>query len=141
MGRLIVIILNLYVIYLGIAGGISVGEGWSADKYDDWSEQREATYEHMVVIYWDEDLQYSDEIVVREDLNWSIRGSYGNYSLYSVSNYEPSFATEYVPTPPEGYTAFAGLWTSPYGGTQVVNSAGYPMMSIEQDMILYAVWE
>ncbi len=146
MGRIIIILINLYVIYLGFGWGAMTGQGWSEGKYDDWADQVKQAYTHTVTIYWDENMTDYSTISVREDMNWTISGSYGYDSLYSISNPENnqselSYALNgKVPT---GKTVddFAGLWTSAYGGTQYLNSAGYSLYNIKNDITLFAVWE
>ncbi|MBQ7368951.1 MAG: hypothetical protein IJW60_04520 [Clostridia bacterium] len=147
MGRIIVILLNLYVIYLGFTGGIATGMGWSDGKYDDWEEQRMTEYMHTVTIYWDEYGTDYTTIDVREDMNWTIQGACGVWSLYSsyspVNTSDTGLSTMLSYHLPEGKTVddFAGLWTSAYGGTQYLNSAGYSLYNVKSDITLYAVWE
>ncbi len=145
MGRIIIILINLYVIYLGFGWGSAVGTGWTANKYDDWADQVKQAYTHTVTIYWDENMTDYSTISVREDNNWTISGSYGYGSLYTVSNPErgeTGLSYALIGHIPEGKTAedFAGLWTSAYGGTQYVNSAGYSLYTVKDDMALFALW-
>ena len=147
MGTILIILINLYVIYLGFCGGSAVGTGWTEDKYDDWKDQKISEYTHQVTIYWDEDMTRVSTIYVREDMNWTIAGSYGyEDTLYGTSTPTTSEETELAymlnGKTPEGKTIqdFAGLWTSAYGGTQYLNSAGYSLYTIKEDITLFAVW-
>ena len=146
MGRIIIILINLYIIYVGFGWGATVGTGWSKGKYDEWADQMKAAYTHTITIYWDENMTDYSTISVREDKNWTISGAYGYDSLYTTSNPERSeTGLTYALNGhiPEGKTAedFAGLWTSAYGGTQYLNSAGYSLHNVKQDIALFAVWE
>lgn len=147
MGRIFIFIINLYIIYLGFGWGVSVGEGWTLGKYDEWVEQQAAHYSHTVTIYWDEEMTEYSTITVREDMNWTITGYCGPWdSVYSVSNpssYDTGLSYMLNGKIPEGKTIqdFAGLWTSAYGGTQYLNSAGYSLYTIKQDTVLFALWK
>ena len=145
MGRIIVIIINIYAIYLGFAWGGAVGSSWSDGKYDRWADPIKEAYTHTVTIYWNEDMTDFSTIEVRQDQNWTITGSNGYSALYTVHNPENA-TTELSYTLrnhiPAGKTEedFAGLWTSAYGGSQYLNSAGYSLYNVKSDMVLYAVW-
>lgn len=146
MGRIIIILINLYVIYLGFGWGVSVGEGWTEGKYTKWSNQVKQAYTHTITIYWNENMTDYSTISVREDTNWTISGAYGYDSLYSTSNPAPSeMNLTYALSGhiPEGKTVedFAGLWTSAYGGSQYLNSAGYSLYNVKNDVTLFAIWE
>lgn len=148
MGRLLIILINLYVIYLGFCGGSALGTSWTEDKYDQWEDQKISEYTHKVTIYWNEDMTRYSTIYVREDMNWTIEGSYGyNDSVYGASNPTSKEDTglSYMLNGkmPDGKTIedFAGLWTSAYGGTQYLNSAGYSLYTIKEDIALFAIWE
>ena len=147
MGRIIIILINLYIIYLGFGWGAAVGSGWTSNAYDDWADQKIAEYTHEVTIYWDENMTSYTIIEVREDMNWTISGTYGyTSSVYSMSNPTSRDDTgiSYMLNGrvPEGKTIedFAGLWNTAYGGTQYVNSAGYSLYTIKGDMALFALW-
>ena len=148
MGRIIIILINLYIIYLGFGWGAAAGQGWSEGKYDDWADQVKQAYTHKITIYWDWEGDTTDcsTIYVREDMNWTISGSYGYDNLYSTSNPERSetgLSYALSNRVPAGKTVedFDGLWTSAYGGTQYLNSAGYSLYNVKSDITLYAVWE
>ncbi len=145
MGRIIIILINLYIIFVGFSWGAEVGTGWSANKYENWSDQVKEAYTHTVTIYWDETMTDYTTISVREDINWTISGSYGYGDLYTTSNpeYGDTGLSYMLSTHiPEGKTIadFDGLWTSAYGGTQYLNSAGYSLYNVKNDMALFAVW-
>ena len=145
MGRIIVIIINIYAIYLGFAWGGMAGSSWSDGKHDRWADPIIDAYTHTVTIYWNEDMTDFSTIDVRQDQNWTITGSNGYRALYTVSN--PENATMELSYAlnghvPEGKTKedFDGLWLNPTGGTQYLNSAGYSLYSVKSDMVLYALW-
>ena len=145
MGRIIVIILNIYAIYLGFAWGAMAGAGWSEGKHDRWADPIREAYTHTVTIYWNEDMTDFSTIDVRQDQNWTITGSNGYRDLYTVSN--PTNATTELSYAlrghiPAGKTEedFAGLFLSPYGGTPYLNAAGYSLYNVKSDMVLYANW-
>ena len=56
MGRIIVIIINIYAIYLGFAWGGMAGASWSNGKHDRWADPIIDAYTHTVTIYWNEDM-------------------------------------------------------------------------------------
>lgn len=145
MGRIIIILINLYIIFVGFSWGAEVGTGWTANKYENWSDQVKEAYTHTVTIYWDENMTDYTTISVRQDINWTISGTYGYDSLYTTTNPERGdTGLSYMLNGhiPEGKTAedFDGLWTSAYGGTQYLNSAGYSLYNVKNDMALFAVW-
>ncbi len=135
---------NILAVVLACRWGAAAGISWTDGKYKKYVEKTKLKNTCEVTIYWDEDGVRSDTIEVRKDLNWGINGDYeGSYSygLYYVETNPSSPLWGVEDKMPKGKTKFAGLWTSAYGGTQVVNSAGYSLMQITEDCALYAVWE
>ncbi len=146
MGRIIVIIINIYAIYLGFAWGGMAGASWSNGKHDRWADPIIDAYTHTVTIYWNEDMTDFSTIDVRQDQNWTITGSNGYRALYTVSNPEnATMELSYALSGhiPEGKTVenFAGLFTTPWGGTPYLNAAGYSLINVKSDMVLYANWD
>lgn len=114
---------TLPVWFCGIA--FFLGGGLPPLIYDArWEAYEQAQIEkntHTVTIYWDETKNDSTTVDIRSDLEWTISGC--NITLPLKDGYE-----------------FAGLYTSSYGGTQFVNSAGYVTRTIHDDIELYACW-
>lgn len=100
----------------GSLPGLIYNASWNA-----YLEKQIEQNTHTVTIYWDEtknDLTTTD---VRSDIEWTI-DSCG------------------ITIPKKDGYGFVGLYTSPYGGTQFVNAAGYVIKTINSDMELYACW-
>ncbi len=127
-------------------GAISSGFAFG-NKYSEWELEQRALHTHNVTIHWDEgsDITYLE---VRDDLNWNIcgyadRGTIGlYYTKYQNWYYQASIPQIEMPEQSKkvGYN-FMGLYTSPLGGTQFVNAAGYSVRTVDVDIDLYAIWQ
>lgn len=123
------------------------------NRYENWKTEQINLHMHTITIYWDEAGTQTTYLSVRDDLNWNISGCKnegGNdFGLYytTFSGYADLKFFEGIPeivmpqqTQREGHV-FKGLYTSPYGGTQFVNAAGYSVRTVTMDIELYALWQ
>ena len=145
------LIVNLgHVLLIPIAFFTAVGLGSSliaAPMVDGYEDGLEEKYSHEVTVYWNKDRTDFDTFTVREDVNWTFNknevenGACSEYySIFSSSNDCPEKPT----LPSEAYSSngkFLGLFTSPYGVEQYVDSNGYSLKSVKSDIVLYAVFE
>ncbi len=128
-------------------GGI-VGNA-AFDGFSKWEAEQKSLHTHTLTIYWDETGTQTTYLNVRDDLEWNISGYGGDYGLY-YSNFTSYADIDFYGEAPavlmpsqsqrEGYK-FMGLYTSPYGGTQFVNAAGYSVREVTMDIVLYALWQ
>ena len=113
---------------------------------EDFAQAKIAEYTHQVTVYWDAECTVSDVFSVREDLNWTL-DAVTVENQYSDQYLEPySEQEQYAPPelPKEAYRTgyrFLGLFSSPYGVEQYVDSNGYSLKSVTSNITLYACWE
>lgn len=156
------------VLLCGIAviGGIVTAALTLQQHYGGWLSNISSQYSHTVTIWWDEERGIKTTIFVREDQNWDINGTMHvrgkDGSLDDTPSYCKEFlsvellgedpsVTQFMPEPymapdlpqeahKDGF-AFLGLFSSPFGGTQFVNGAGYSLRRVTMDLDLYALWQ
>lgn len=148
IGRLLYYTLPLIFCVVAFFLGVAACDGVFNGKYEAWEMQQRVKHTHTVNIHWgDGDITVLE---IRDDLNWNICGCndielyYKNNLDYYKNEHESDKSVPELVMPQkskrEGYK-FIGLFMSPLGGTQFVNSAGYSVRTIEFDIDLYAVWQ
>lgn len=118
-------------------------------KYREWEMAQRELHTHNVTIHWDEGSSIT-RLKIRDDLNWNICGynsdQYSDFGLFYTDYLDPytQASIPEIKMPQQankvGYK-FMGLYTSPLGGTQFVNAAGYSVRTVDMDIDLYAVWQ
>lgn len=139
--------LPLWFCVIGCFLGLITSVYVIGDQYSGWELEQRAAHTHSVVIHWDEGSDVTT-LQVRDDLNWNICGyttGYADIGLYyteHIPHNNGSIPEIVMPqqTKKVGYN-FMGLYTSPLGGTQFVNAAGYSVRTVDMDIDLYAIWQ
>ena len=128
----------------GIAGNAAFGNG-----FEKWEAEQISSHTHTLTIHWDEAGTQTTYLNIRDDIEWNISGYgydfglyYSSFTSYADINFYGETPEIHMPSQAqrEGYK-FMGLYTSPYGGTQFVNAAGYSVRTVTMDIDLYALWE
>lgn len=149
IGYLLYFTLPIIFCVVGFFVGEAVANAAFGKRYYGWEAEQKEKHSHLITIHWDETGSRTTEITVRDDINWTISGSKNDYGLYYTyftghANLTTQKDNSAVIMPQESIRAgykFMGLYTSPFGGTQFVNAAGYSIRTVTMDLDLYALWE
>jgi hypothetical protein len=138
-----------HILLIPVAFFLAIGIGTSIfiePMVEGYEDNIKEEYVHSVTVYWNDDRTVSDTFYVREDLNWTLN----KYDIESPSHdyYTSLYYEENCPDmpvlPSNAYQSggkFLGLFTSPYGVEQYVDSNGYSLKNVKSDIVLYAVFE
>ena len=123
------------------------------NKYSDWNDEKINEASHTVTIHWGYGIP-NTTITVREDVPYTINGyseefwHYYNTIVYKDGVMEHridfySLNNEIITLPNEaireGYK-LDGFFSGQHGGTLVINASGYGIVTITDDIDIYAVW-
>lgn len=160
LGKLIFLILKytfpLILMVVAFFCGAYTGFIINGQKYENWKAAQIEEYTHEITIYWDgyENSNYT-VISVREDLRNTING-YGVYlnedgkeeilfykkdeiGLFEQDNQILDTSLP-VTAKREGYV-LVGFYSNEGGGSLIFNAKGYLVVTVKEDMAVYAVWE
>ncbi len=138
LGYLLYFTFPILLCVVAFFGGGAAGDAAFGGRYEKWEQEQISGFTHTVTIYWDES-NVPSILEVREDINWNINGCNEVQKLYG-SLEQNETVTELPERSYRQNMIFVGLFTTPDGGTQYVNTAGYSLRSVTSDLTLYAVW-